>query len=62
MGEIIDKTKGKINQAGGDLTGNKSIIRGREGRTQGQVEGAVSIGLSFVGRCHYQTFREKGGM
>ena len=42
MGEIIDKIKGKINQAGGDLTGNKKApARGREGRTQGQVEGAV---------------------
>ena len=42
MGEIIDKTKGKIKQAVGDLTGNKRLKpRGREGRTQGQVEGAV---------------------
>ena len=27
MGEIIDKIKGKINQAGGDLTGNKKLQR-----------------------------------
>jgi uncharacterized protein YjbJ (UPF0337 family) len=39
MGEIVDKTKGKIKQAVGDLTGNKRLKR--EGRTQGQVEGAV---------------------
>ena len=41
MGEIIDKTKGKIKQAVGDPTGNKSLKRGGEGRTQGPVEGAV---------------------
>ena len=40
MGEIIAKTKGRIKQAvGDDLTGNKRLKR--EGRTQGQVEGAV---------------------
>jgi len=27
MGEIIDKTKGKIKQAAGDLTGNKRLKR-----------------------------------
>jgi uncharacterized protein YjbJ (UPF0337 family) len=27
MGEIIDKTKGKIKQGGGDLTGNKKLKR-----------------------------------
>ena len=27
MGEIIDKTKGKIRQAVGDLTGNKKLKR-----------------------------------
>jgi uncharacterized protein YjbJ (UPF0337 family) len=27
MGEIIDKTKGKIKQAVGDLTGNKRLKR-----------------------------------
>ena len=32
VGEIIDKTKGKIKQAVGDLTGNKRLKR--EGRTQ----------------------------
>ena len=39
MGETIDKTKGKIRQAVGDLTGNKRLKR--EGRTQGQVEVTV---------------------
>jgi uncharacterized protein YjbJ (UPF0337 family) len=39
MGEIVDKTKGKIKQAAGDLTGNKGLKR--EGRRQGQVEGAL---------------------
>jgi len=39
IGEIIDKTAGKIKQAVDDLTGNKRL--NREGRTQGQVEGAV---------------------
>jgi uncharacterized protein YjbJ (UPF0337 family) len=42
MGEIIDKTKGKIAQVVGRLTGNKRLkVRGREGRTQGQVEDGV---------------------
>jgi len=43
MGEIIDKTKGKIKQAVGDLTATKGSSQrgGRDGRTQGQVEGAV---------------------
>ncbi len=39
IGEIIDKTEGKIKQTVGDLTGNKRLKR--EGPTQGQVEGAV---------------------
>ena len=39
IGEIIDRTEGKIKQAVGDLTGNKRLRR--EGRTLGQVEGAV---------------------
>ena len=39
IGEIIDKTKGKIKQAVGYLTGNKRLDR--EGLTQGRVEAAV---------------------
>ena len=39
MGEIIDKTKGKVKQVVGALTDNKRLKQ--EGRTQGQVEGAV---------------------
>jgi len=40
--KVIHKTKGKIKQAVGDLTGNKKAqARGREGRTQSRVEGAV---------------------
>ena len=42
MGELIDKTKGKIKQAVGDLTGNKEIKREGEGdELKGQVKGAV---------------------
>jgi hypothetical protein len=42
MGEIIDKTKGKINASCRRLErGQKAQARGREGRTQGQVEGPV---------------------
>jgi uncharacterized protein YjbJ (UPF0337 family) len=42
MGEIIDKTKGKIRQAVGDLTGNKRLKReGERDGTQGQVESTV---------------------
>jgi hypothetical protein len=40
MGEIIDKTKGKINQALNVLSGNKNLKRER--RTQSQVESAVN--------------------
>ena len=39
MGEIIDKSKGKLKQAVGGLNGNERLKR--EGRTQGQVEGAL---------------------
>jgi len=46
IGEIIDKTEGKIEQTVGDLTGNKRLKR--EGRTQGQVEGAVKVAKCAV--------------
>jgi uncharacterized protein YjbJ (UPF0337 family) len=39
IAEIIDKTKGRIKQALGDLTGNKRLKR--EGGPQGQVKDAV---------------------
>ena len=42
MGEHIDKTKGKIKQAVGDLTGNKEIKReGQRDELVGKAEGAV---------------------
>ena len=42
MGEIIDKTKGKIKQAIGALTGDKDLKReGERDETKGKVEGAV---------------------
>ena len=42
MGEIIDKTKGKIKQAVGDLTGNKELKQeGENDELKGKVEGAV---------------------
>jgi uncharacterized protein YjbJ (UPF0337 family) len=41
MGEFIDKTKGKIKQAIGSLTGNKKLHReGQRDELKGRVEGA----------------------
>ena len=43
MGEYIDKTKGKIKQAVGDLTGNKRLKReGERDERAGEVEGAIA--------------------
>jgi uncharacterized protein YjbJ (UPF0337 family) len=43
MGEIIDKTKGKIKQAVGTLTGNEEIKReGERDERVGKIEGAVA--------------------
>ena len=42
MGELIDKAKGKIKQAVGDLTGNKELTReGERDEAKGKVKGAV---------------------
>jgi uncharacterized protein YjbJ (UPF0337 family) len=42
MGELIDKAKGKVKQAVGDLTGNKELTReGERDEARGNVEGAV---------------------
>jgi uncharacterized protein YjbJ (UPF0337 family) len=42
MGEIIDKTKGKIKQAIGALTGAKDLKHeGERDETKGKIEGAV---------------------
>jgi uncharacterized protein YjbJ (UPF0337 family) len=42
MGEIIDKTKGKVKQAVADLTGNKELKReGQLDELKGKVEGVV---------------------
>jgi len=42
MGEIIDKTKGKIKQAVGELTGNKKLVReGERDELKGTLEGVV---------------------
>ena len=41
MGEFVDKTKGKIKQAVGDLTGNKGLKQeGKRDERKGQVKGA----------------------
>lgn len=43
MGEIINKTKGKIKQAVGSLTGNKELKReGQRDEIAGKVEGAIA--------------------
>jgi uncharacterized protein YjbJ (UPF0337 family) len=42
MGELIDKTKGKVKQAIGDLTGNKELKHeGEHDENKGKYEGAV---------------------
>lgn len=42
MGEWADKSKGKIKQAVGDLTGNKKLEReGRRDELKGRAKGAV---------------------
>jgi len=42
MGENIDKSKGKIKQAVGDLTGNKKLQQeGERHEFKGRVKGAV---------------------
>lgn len=42
MGELIDKAKGKVKQAVGDLTGNKELTReGERDEAKGNVKGAV---------------------
>ena len=42
MGEIVDKTKGKVKQAVGDLTGNKALKQeGENDEFKGKLEGAV---------------------
>lgn len=42
MGEIIDKTKGRIKQAVGDLTGNKELKReGELDELKGKAKGAI---------------------
>ena len=42
MGEIIDKTKGKIKQAVGKLTGDDKLVReGKRDVIKGQIKGAV---------------------
>ena len=42
MGEMIDKSKGKIKQAVGELTGNKKLKReGEWDELKGRAKGAV---------------------
>lgn len=42
MGEIIDKAKGKIKQAAGDLTGDEKLkTEGKVDELKGKVKGAV---------------------
>lgn len=42
MGELAKKTKGKIKQAVGDLTGNKKLHReGKADEFEGKVEGVI---------------------
>jgi uncharacterized protein YjbJ (UPF0337 family) len=43
MGERIDKVKGRVKQAAGDLTGNEDLKRqGKRDERTGKVEGAIA--------------------
>lgn len=43
MGEKADKTKGRIKEAAGDLTGDKSLKReGKVDKASGKVKGKVT--------------------
>lgn len=43
MGEILDKTKGRIKQAVGSLTGDEDLKReGQNDELMGQLKGAVN--------------------
>ncbi len=43
MGEHMDKSKGKIKQVAGDLTGSDKLKReGKRDEVKGRVEGAVN--------------------
>lgn len=49
MGELIDKAKGKIKQAVGDLTGNEELTReGERDEAKGDVKGAFEDVKSAV--------------
>jgi uncharacterized protein YjbJ (UPF0337 family) len=49
MGEFVDKGKGRIKQAIGDLTGNKKLRNeGKRDEIKGKVEGAVDEAKSAV--------------
>ena len=42
MSELVNKTKGKIKQAVGDLTGNEKLRKeGKRDELKGKVEGAI---------------------
>lgn len=42
MGELIDKAKGKVKQAVGDLTGNEELkSEGERDEAKGKIKGAV---------------------
>jgi len=42
MGEIIDRSKGRVKQAAGDLTGNRKLKReGERDELKGRVKGVV---------------------
>jgi uncharacterized protein YjbJ (UPF0337 family) len=42
MGELIDKTKGKIKQAAGSVAGNRKLeAEGKVDEAKGKVKGAV---------------------
>ena len=42
MGEVVDKSKGRIKQAVGDLTGDKELKQeGENDELKGKLEGAV---------------------
>jgi len=52
MGEFMDRTKGKIKQGVGGLTGNKKLKReGQKDELKGQVKGLVKDGKRSIQRA-----------
>ena len=60
MGEHMDKTKGKIKQAAGDLTGNDKLKReGKWDEAKGRTKGAIEDVKDEVKQAEKSIKRDK---